>query len=126
MARLADPGEVVGVDYSEGMLATARERAEAEGLSLTLVHARAEEFIATAPARSLDAVSLRFALAYLDWRAVLPPTGRTPPPRGRARAPARPPPRRPPSAALSRPLRQAAAPGRKRLHSPPPRLGGAG
>jgi len=83
MARRVNPGEVVGVDYSEGMLATARERAEAEGLSLTLVHARAEEFIATAPARSLDAVSLRFALAYLDWRDVLPRIGRTLRPGGR-------------------------------------------
>ena len=84
MARRVRPGEVVGVDYSEGMLATARERAEAEGLSLTLVHARAEEFIASAPARSLDAVSLRFALAYLDWRDVLPRIGRTLRPGGRA------------------------------------------
>ena len=83
MARLVEPGEVVGVDYSEGMLATARERAEDDGLSLTLVHARAEEFIATAPARSLDAVSLRFALAYLDWRDVLPRIGRTLRPGGR-------------------------------------------
>jgi ubiquinone/menaquinone biosynthesis C-methylase UbiE len=83
MARLVQPGEVVGVDYSEGMLATARERAEEEGLSLTLVHARAEEFIASAPTRSLDAVSLRFALAYLDWREVLPRIGRTLRPGGR-------------------------------------------
>jgi ubiquinone/menaquinone biosynthesis C-methylase UbiE len=83
MARLVAPGEVVGVDYSEGMLATARERAEEEDLSLTLVHARAEDFIASAPARSLDAVSLRFALAYLDWREVLPRIGRTLRPGGR-------------------------------------------
>lgn len=83
MARLVHPGEVVGVDYSEGMLATARERAEEEGLSLTLVHARAEEFIASAPTRSLDAVSLRFALAYLDWQEVLPRIGRTLRPGGR-------------------------------------------
>jgi ubiquinone/menaquinone biosynthesis C-methylase UbiE len=83
MARLVAPGEVVGVDYSEGMLATARERAEEEGLSLTLVHARAEEFIGGAPPHSLDAVSLRFALAYLDWRDVLPRIGRTLRPGGR-------------------------------------------
>ena len=31
MARLTDPGEVVAVDYSEGMLAAARERLEDEG-----------------------------------------------------------------------------------------------
>jgi ubiquinone/menaquinone biosynthesis C-methylase UbiE len=84
MARLVEPGEVVGVDYSEGMLASARERAEAQGLSLTLVHARAEDYIASAPARSLDAVSLRFALAYLDWHEVLPRIGRTLRPGGRA------------------------------------------
>src|SRR2546428_14029822 len=120
MARLADPGEVVGVDYSEGMLATARERAEAEGLSLTLVHARAEEFIATAPARSLDAVSLRFALAYLDWREGLPPTGRPPPPRGPAGVPTTLAPSVPPFARPPRPLPQSPQPAWKPLPHPPP------
>ena len=47
------PGEVVAVDYSEGMLAAARERAGGRGLSLTLVHARAEDFIARTPVRQL-------------------------------------------------------------------------
>jgi ubiquinone/menaquinone biosynthesis C-methylase UbiE len=75
MARLVAPGPVVGVDYSEGMLAAARQRAEDEGLELELVHARAEEYIARSPAHSLDVVSLRFALAYLDWSAVLPGIG---------------------------------------------------
>jgi len=83
MAGLVTPGEVVGVDYSEGMLAAARERAEREGLSLRLVHARAEDFIASAPSRSFDAVSLRFALAYLDWRSVLPLIGQAIRPGGR-------------------------------------------
>ena len=83
MARQVSPGEVVGVDYSEGMLAAARDRAEAEGLSLTLAHARAEDFIASAPAHSFDAVSMRFALTYLDWRNVLPGIGRILRPGGR-------------------------------------------
>ena len=76
MAAAADPGEVVAVDYSEGMLAGARARAEEAGLSLTLVHARAEEFIARSAPGSFDVVSLRFVLAYIDWREVLPRTGR--------------------------------------------------
>ena len=76
MASRNAPGEVVAVDYSEGMLAAARARAEAAGYSLTLVHARAEEFIASSAPASFDVVSLRFVLAYIDWRAVLPRTGR--------------------------------------------------
>jgi ubiquinone/menaquinone biosynthesis C-methylase UbiE len=76
MAREAAPGEVVAVDYSEGMLAAARARAEEAGFSLTLVHARAEEFIARSTAGTFDVVSLRFVLAYIDWHDVLPRTGR--------------------------------------------------
>jgi len=83
MARLADPGEVVAVDYSEGMLAAARERLEGEGYAVSLVHARAEDFIARTPASSFDVVSLRFALAYIDWREVLPMVGRLLRPGGR-------------------------------------------
>ncbi len=83
MARLVSPGEVVGVDYSEGMLAAAQERAQEEGVALTLVHARAEDFIASAPASTFDVVSTRFALAYLDWREVLPGIGRILRPGGR-------------------------------------------
>jgi ubiquinone/menaquinone biosynthesis C-methylase UbiE len=83
MARLCAPARAVGVDYSDGMLAAARERAEAEGLELDLVHARAEDFVESAPARSFDVVSLRFALAYLDWRDVLPRIGRILRPGGR-------------------------------------------
>jgi ubiquinone/menaquinone biosynthesis C-methylase UbiE len=83
MARLVAPGPVVGVDYSEGMLAAARQRAEEEGLELDLVSARAEDFIAGSAAHSLDVVSLRFALAYLDWQAVLPQIGRVLRPGGR-------------------------------------------
>jgi ubiquinone/menaquinone biosynthesis C-methylase UbiE len=75
MARRVAPGQVVGVDYSEGMLTAARERAVAEGLDLTLVHAKAEDFIAQAEPASFDVVSMRFALAYLDWPEVLPQIG---------------------------------------------------
>jgi ubiquinone/menaquinone biosynthesis C-methylase UbiE len=83
MARLTAPGETVAVDYSEGMLAAARERADKEGMSLTLVHARAEDFIARNAPGSFDVVSLRFALAYIDWRDVLPRMGRILRPGGR-------------------------------------------
>jgi ubiquinone/menaquinone biosynthesis C-methylase UbiE len=76
MARLVAPGEVVAVDYSEGMLAAARERVEAAGHHVSLVHARIEDFVARAAPASFDVVSLRFALAYIDWREVLPRTGR--------------------------------------------------
>jgi ubiquinone/menaquinone biosynthesis C-methylase UbiE len=77
MARLVAPGPVVGVDYSEGMLAAARQRAEEEGLELELVNARAEDYVARSSLHSLDVVSLRFALAYLDWGSVLPGIGHT-------------------------------------------------
>jgi ubiquinone/menaquinone biosynthesis C-methylase UbiE len=83
MAHLVAPGEVVGVDYSEGMLATARERAEEAGLAISLVHAKAEDFISRAEAQSFDVVSMRFVLTYLDWRAVLPRIGRMLRPGGR-------------------------------------------
>ena len=76
MMRLVAPGETVAVDPSEGMLSLARERALAEGLTLTAVQAKAEDFIAAAPAASFDVVSMRFALAYLDWQHVLPSIGR--------------------------------------------------
>jgi SAM-dependent methyltransferase len=83
MARAVAPGEVVGVDYSEGMLAEARVRAREAGLHVTFRHARAEEFIAQAPSGAFDVVSMRFVLAYLDWRTVLPGMGRLLAPGGR-------------------------------------------
>jgi ubiquinone/menaquinone biosynthesis C-methylase UbiE len=83
MARAVVPGEVVGVDYSEGMLAEARQRAHDAGLSVTFQHAKAEEFIAQAPSASFDVVSMRFVLAYLDWRTVVPRMGRLVAPGGR-------------------------------------------
>jgi len=83
MTRLITPGETVAVDPSEGMLRLAREAAEAEDLELTAVQAKAEDFIANAPNASFDAVSMRFALAYLDWASVLPAMGRIVRPGGR-------------------------------------------
>src|SRR5438445_1575216 len=83
MARLTDPGEVVAVDYSEGMLSAARERMEEAGYPVSLVHARAEDFVARTPPASFDVVSLRFALAYIDWHEVLPHTARLLRPGGR-------------------------------------------
>jgi len=83
MARAVAPGEVIGVDYSEGMLAAARERAHDAGVHVSFRHARAEEFIAQAPTGSFDVVSMRFVLAYLDWRNVVPGMGRLLAPGGR-------------------------------------------
>lgn len=83
MMRLISPGETVAVDPSEGMLSLARERADAEGLELTAIQAKAEDFIASAPAASFDVVSMRFALAYLDWHTVLPAMSRLVRPGGR-------------------------------------------
>jgi ubiquinone/menaquinone biosynthesis C-methylase UbiE len=83
MARAAAPGEVIGVDYSEGMLSAARERVRDAGLDVTFVHARAEEFIAHAPSGTFDVVSMRFVLAYLDWRSVLAGMSRLLAPGGR-------------------------------------------
>lgn len=83
MGRMVAPGEVIGVDYSEGMLRAAKDRAVDAGLSLTLVHAKAEDFIEQAAPTSLDVLSFRFALAYVDWRNVLPRIGRIMRPGGR-------------------------------------------
>jgi ubiquinone/menaquinone biosynthesis C-methylase UbiE len=83
MARAVAPGEVVGVDCSEGMLAEARERLRDAGLPVTLRHAPAEDFIASVPSGTFDVVSMRFLLAYLDWQTVLPGMGRLLRPGGR-------------------------------------------
>ena len=83
MMRLIAPTETVAVDPSEGMLSLAREAAEAEGLNFTAVLAKAEDFIAEAASASFDVVSMRFALAYLDWHTVLPAMGRLVRPGGR-------------------------------------------
>lgn len=76
MMRLNAPGETVAVDPSAGMLRLAREAADSEGLALSAIQAKAEDFIAAAPAASFDVLSMRFALAYLDWHSVLPAMGR--------------------------------------------------
>lgn len=76
MMRLSAPGETVAVDPSANMLSLAREAARSEGRSITAIQAKAEDFIAAAPAASFDVVSMRFALAYLDWHTVLPEMGR--------------------------------------------------
>ncbi|MCY1004714.1 methyltransferase domain-containing protein [Nannocystis pusilla] len=83
MMRLIAPGETVAVDPSENMLRLAVERAAEEGLHLLPVRSKAEDFIADAPAHSFDVVSMRFALAYLDWPRVLPAMGRLVRPGGR-------------------------------------------
>ncbi|HVO29475.1 MAG TPA: methyltransferase domain-containing protein [bacterium] len=76
MAKLVEPGETVGVDYSEGMLANARERAIEANLPITLVHSKAEDFIEHSHPESFDVLSARFLLAYVDWKDVLPKMGR--------------------------------------------------
>lgn len=83
MARLVAPAEVVAVDCSEAMVQAARARAAAEGLTVTAVQATLEEFVAAAPPESFDVLSLRFCLAYVDWRALLPGAARLLRPGGR-------------------------------------------
>lgn len=84
MARQVAPGEVVGIDCSEEMLRAARARATAAGVPLSTVREEAGRFIHLAPASSFDIVTLRFCLAYLDWRSALPLLGRLLRPGGRA------------------------------------------
>src|SRR5262249_28942370 len=76
MALRTWPGDVVAVDCSENMLEAARLRAAARGIALHLVHAAADVFVETCAPASFDVVSCRFALAYMDWRALLPRLGR--------------------------------------------------
>lgn len=71
MARIVAPGEVVGVDCSQGMLDAARRRAADAGLALTTCCQSAEEFIEHGVAESFDVISLRFCLGYLDWQKAL-------------------------------------------------------
>lgn len=75
MARLVRPGEVVGIDPSQAMLAAARTRAAAEGLTITTVCEEGDAFLNACEAASFDVISLRFCLAYLDWRDGLPKLG---------------------------------------------------
>ena len=71
MLKQVAPGEVVGVDCSEEMLRAAERRAADERLSLATLCTDAESFIHSAEPRSFDVVTLRFCLAYLDWRSSL-------------------------------------------------------
>lgn len=72
MATLSGTGEVVGVDPSRGMLEAGHRLAVAAGRRITLVQAKAEDFVATGTTGTFDAISLRFALDYFDWKSVLP------------------------------------------------------
>jgi ubiquinone/menaquinone biosynthesis C-methylase UbiE len=83
MARRTRPGEVVAVDYSRNMLEAAGALLRAEGVPASLVHARAEDFVDSALPASFDVLSCRFALAYVDWRSMLPRVGRLLRPGGR-------------------------------------------
>lgn len=76
MARRVVPAVVEAVDCSAGMLSSARARAEEAGLALRLRHASVEDFVEDAPPGGYDAISLRFALSYFDWPAVVPRLGR--------------------------------------------------
>ena len=66
MALQVQPGEVVGVDCSPGMLEATRRRAAAAGLALTTRCQAAERFIELFEPASFDVISLRFCLGYLD------------------------------------------------------------
>jgi ubiquinone/menaquinone biosynthesis C-methylase UbiE len=83
MARQTRPGYVVAVDYSENMLEATRRLLGAEGIPVRLVHAQAEHFVDHAEPASFDVVSCRFAMAYVDWRAMLPRIARLLRPGGR-------------------------------------------
>lgn len=72
MVKLVRPGEVVGVDCSPGMLEAAKKRAASEGLELTTKVQEAEDFIRTCDEESFDVITMRFCLAYVDFRDSLP------------------------------------------------------
>lgn len=84
MLELASPGEVVAVDRSVAMLRAAEARAESGARPLTTVCAGAEEFVASADRHGFDVLSVRFALAYVDWRTMLAELGALLRPGGRA------------------------------------------
>lgn len=83
MARQVTPEKVYAVDCSEKMLEEASLRAQAEGLGLRTVCTDAESFIAHAEPASFDVLSLRFCLAYLEWRSIAPALARALRPGGR-------------------------------------------
>jgi ubiquinone/menaquinone biosynthesis C-methylase UbiE len=71
MLRLTAPAPGVAVDPSAAMLARCRARAESEGFALEGRCETAQEFLSTCEQESFDVLSLRFGLAYLDWRTEL-------------------------------------------------------
>jgi ubiquinone/menaquinone biosynthesis C-methylase UbiE len=83
MAKLTAPEPVRAVDCSAKMLEEAARHARARGLSLEPVCVDAESFIAGAQASSFDVLSLRFCLAYLEWRDIVPALARVLRPNGR-------------------------------------------
>lgn len=83
MARITAPEPVVAVDCSEKMLDELRAKARERGYPLRTACTDAETFIAQAESESFDVFSLRFCLAYVDWRAMIPKLRRALRPRGR-------------------------------------------
>jgi ubiquinone/menaquinone biosynthesis C-methylase UbiE len=71
MLRATAPTPGVAVDPSAAMLARCRARAASEGLALEGLCITAQEFLATCEAGTFDVLSLRFGLAYIDWRSEL-------------------------------------------------------
>lgn len=68
LERTSPGGSVTAVDCSEQMLSIAQQRARLRNLELVLLHQTAEQAVANARDETWDAISLRFALAYLDWK----------------------------------------------------------
>jgi len=83
MVKLVSPGEVVAVDLSESMLNQAQKRLDTAGLQMTPVLSSIQDYLETAKDGEFDVVSMRFALAYLEWAEVLPSLGRLVRPGGR-------------------------------------------
>ncbi len=81
--RICPGGSITAVDCSEQMLGIAQQRARRQQLELVLRHQTAEQAVASAADASWDAISVRFALAYLDWRRFFPELPRTLRPGGR-------------------------------------------
>ena len=72
MAELCVGGSVVAVDDSEEMLARARARFEQAGQSAQFLRQSIDDFLSGAQPASFDVITLRFALTYLDWHALVP------------------------------------------------------
>jgi len=81
--RICPGGTLTAVDCSEQMLNIAQQRAHRQKLDLILRHQTAEQAVAGAADASWDAISVRFALAYLDWKRFFLELPRTLRPGGR-------------------------------------------